>query len=46
MWQTTNNGQTSLTDGQLVYIVESIFQSPDLTLGSMAGNGVYARYFF
>ncbi|HYL78307.1 MAG TPA: hypothetical protein VEU96_29220 [Bryobacteraceae bacterium] len=46
LWQTTSNGQTSLTDGQLVYIVESFFQSPDLTLGSMAGNGVYARYFF
>ena len=46
LWQTTSNGQTSLTDGQLVYIVETFFQSPDLTLGSMAGNGVYARYFF
>jgi len=46
MWQTTNNGQTSLIDGQLIYIVETFFQSPDLTLGSMSGNGVYARYFF
>ena len=46
IWQTTNNGQTALVDGQLVYIVETFFQSPDLTLGSMAGNGVYARYFF
>jgi hypothetical protein len=46
LWQTTSNGQTSLADGQLVYIVETYFQSPDLSLGSMAGNGVYARYFF
>lgn len=46
LWQTTNNGQTSLVDGQLVFIVETFFQSPDLSLGSMAGNGVYARYFF
>lgn len=45
-WQTTNNGQTSLTDGQVIYIVETYFQSPDLSLGSFPGSGVYARYFF
>jgi len=47
MWQTTNNGQQALADGQVVYIVEGYFQSPDLNLvGSVSGNGVYARYFF
>jgi hypothetical protein len=46
LWLTTNNGQTPLTDTQVVYIVEVYFQSPDLSLGSMSGNGVYARYFF
>jgi hypothetical protein len=46
LWQTTSNGQTSLTDGQVSYVVESYFQSPDLSLGSVSGNGVYARYFF
>ena len=46
MWQTTNNGQAALADGQVVYIVEGYFQSPDLSVGSLSGNGVYARYFF
>ena len=46
IWQTTNNGQQSLADGQVVYIVEGFFQSPDLSVGSLSGNGVYARYFF
>ncbi len=46
MWQTTNNGQQALSDGQVVYIVEGYFQSPDLSVGSLSGNGVYARYFF
>ena len=40
-----NTGQTALTDGQVVYIVEAYFQSPDLSVGALAGNGVYARYF-
>jgi len=40
-----NTGQTALTDGQVVYIVEGYFQSPDLSVGALAGNGVYARYF-
>jgi hypothetical protein len=35
-----------LADGQVVYVVETYFQSPDLSVGSLAGNGVYARYFF
>lgn len=46
LWQTSNNGQQSLADGQTVYIVEGYFQSPDLSVGSLSGNGVYARYFF
>lgn len=45
-WQTSANGQQPLTDGQVVYIVELYFQSPDLTIGSLAGNGVYARNFY
>ncbi len=45
LWQVNTNGQTPLTDGQVVYIVETYFQSPDLTIGSFAGNGVYARFF-
>jgi hypothetical protein len=46
IWQTTSNGQASLNDGQVVYVVEGYFQSPDLSVGSLSGNGVYARYFF
>jgi hypothetical protein len=45
VWQVAN-GTTALTDGQVAYIVETYFQSPDLSVGSLAGNGVYARYFF
>ncbi len=41
-----NGTTTPLTDGQVVYVVETYFQSPDLTVGNLAGNGVYARYFF
>jgi hypothetical protein len=46
IWQVSTDGSTPLTDGQVVYIVETYFQSPDLSIGSFAGNGVYARYFF
>ena len=46
LWQSTNGISTPLTDGQVVYVVETYFQSPDLTVGSLSGNGVYARYFF
>ena len=41
-----NGTTTPLTDGQVVYVVETYFQSPDLSVGSLSGNGVYARYFF
>jgi hypothetical protein len=46
LWQVGNGTTTPLTDGQVVYVVEAYFQSPDLSVGSLAGNGVYARYFF
>lgn len=46
LWQTTSNGQAPLTDGQVAYVVETYFQSPDLSVGALSGNGVYARYFF
>jgi hypothetical protein len=46
LWQTTSNGQQSLGDGQVVYIVETFFQTPQLSLGVYTSKGVYARYFF
>ncbi|HTB16850.1 MAG TPA: hypothetical protein VK708_01990 [Bryobacteraceae bacterium] len=46
LWQTSNGSTTPLTDQQVAYIVETYFQSPDLSVGGLAGNGVYARYFF
>lgn len=46
LWQSGAGGTTALSDQQVVYIVETYFQSPDLSIGSLAGNGVYARYFF
>lgn len=46
LWQQSAAGRTPLVDGQVVYVIESYFQSPDLTLGSYPGRGVYARYFF
>jgi len=39
-------GQQPLADGQVAYITEGYFQSPDLTISSLSGSGVYARYFF
>jgi hypothetical protein len=46
LWQNDANS-TPLTDQQVAYIVETYFQSPDLTIGGgLSGNGVYARYFF
>jgi len=50
LWQSsslvTSGTATALTDQQAVYVVEGYFQSPDLSVGALAGNGVYARYFF
>jgi hypothetical protein len=45
LWQ-SDASSTPLTDGQVAYEVETYFQSPDLSVGSLSGNGVYARYFF
>ncbi len=36
----------ALTDGQLVYASEVWFASQDLTVSSLSGQGVYARFFF
>ncbi len=46
LWQTTSNGQLPLVDGQVAYVVETYFQSLDLNVSSLSGNGVYARYFY
>jgi hypothetical protein len=46
LWQVNNGTTQPLTDQQVVYVVETYFQSPDLAIGSLSGNGVYARYFF
>lgn len=46
LWQTTANGQQPLQDGQVFYAVEGYFQSPSLSVSSISGKGVYARYFF
>jgi hypothetical protein len=46
LWQVNNGITKALSDQQVTYVVETYFQSPDLTIGSLSGNGVYARYFF
>jgi hypothetical protein len=48
LWQQSNaSGQKPLIDGQVVYIAETYFQSPDLSqVSSLSGSGVYARYFY
>jgi len=48
LWQVTNaqTNRTPLSDGQIVYVVEGYFKSPDLNLGVFQGRGVYARWFF
>jgi hypothetical protein len=50
IWQSnsevTSGTATALSDGQVAYIVETYFQSPDLSVGALSGSGVYARYFF
>ena len=45
LWQSGNNGTTALTDGQIVYVVETYFQYT-IQFGSYPGSGSYARYFF
>ena len=46
LWQSSSSTTTPLQDGQVCYVMELFAQSPDLSLGSFPGNGVYARYFF
>ena len=46
LWQVSGDGRAPLVDGQVSYVVEGYFQSPDLTMGVYQGKGVYARYFF
>jgi hypothetical protein len=56
LWQSGPAGTTPLTDQQVVYIVETYFQSPTAISGSVGipsasnpgytSTGVYARYFF
>jgi hypothetical protein len=44
-WQTSANGRTALTDGQVAYITETYFKTTDFTFGTQA-KGVYAKYYF
>jgi len=46
MWQVTNTNHAPLVDGQVIYVAEVYFQSPDLGVGALSGAGVYARWFF
>ena len=47
VWITPPAPRTSLIDGQLLYLVEGYFQTPQFSMGtSYNSGGVYARYFF
>ncbi len=49
MWITPLSpaSRTALVDGQVVYVVEGYFQTPQFSMGgAYNSNGVYARYFF
>jgi hypothetical protein len=48
LWQTANiaTGQSPLTDGQAMFVAEAYFNAPDLSLGTFASKGAYARWFF
>ena len=37
--------QTGLADGQVIYVVETFFASPDLGFSSIGGGGMYSRNF-
>jgi hypothetical protein len=41
-----NFWQTQFTDGQIAYVVETFFSSPDLSFSSYPGGGIYSRTFF
>jgi hypothetical protein len=45
LWQTTANGQSPLIDGQTSYVVESFYQTSNISIGGTVGQ-VYAIYFF
>jgi hypothetical protein len=38
--------QTQLVDGQIIYVAETYFSSPDLGFSAYPGGGVYSRTFF
>ncbi|MEQ1947896.1 MAG: hypothetical protein ABL995_11945 [Bryobacteraceae bacterium] len=42
----TTSGQTPLTDGQVLYVVEGFFQTPSFSLNPYTVSGIYARYIF
>jgi hypothetical protein len=46
LWQVSGGGRTPLTDGRVVYVVETYIQSLSLGLNLYSTGGVYARYFF
>ena len=50
MWQANDPsiGRAPLQDGQVLYMVEVYFKSPDLNIarGARGGGGVYARWFY
>ena len=41
-----NFWQTQFTDGQVAYVVETWFSSPDLSFSAYPGGGIYSRTFF
>jgi hypothetical protein len=41
-----NFWQTQFSDGQVAYVVETFFASPDLSFSAYPGGGIYARTFF
>ncbi len=46
LWQVSGGGRTPLTDGRVVYSVETYVQPMNFNLGIYTSSGVYARYFF
>lgn len=41
-----NFWQTQFSDGQVAYVVETFFSSPDLSFSAYPGGGIYSRTFF
>lgn len=46
LWQTTDNEQQPLKDGQVLYLAEGFFETPLASAGMFQSGGVYARFFF